>query len=169
MIPSTTCPPSRPPRPSARSSLVRSRAAPSRDEAVTSPSLTRLYPLVARRARGLVIEDVDGNRFLDFNAGIAVVAAGHAHPDVNAAIHRQVDDILHYRSSDFYLPAYAELSERPRGAGLDARCRGPSGRSCRTRHRGRGVRAKLARHHTGRPNVIAFLGAFHGRSLGAAP
>ncbi len=83
-----------------------------RDEAVTSPSLTRVYPLVVQRGRGCVIEDVDGNRFLDFNAGIAVVAAGHAHPDVNAAIHAQVDDVLHYCSSDFYLPAYADVSER---------------------------------------------------------
>ena len=72
-----------------------------RDEAVTSPSLTRVYPLVVRRARGCVVEDVDGNRFLDFNAGIAVVAAGHSHPVVNAAIHAQVDDVLHYCSSDF--------------------------------------------------------------------
>ena len=83
-----------------------------RDEKVTSPSLTRLYPLVVNRGRGLVIEDVDGNRFLDFNAGIAVVAAGHAHPDVNAAIHAQVDDVLHYCSSDFYLPAYADICEK---------------------------------------------------------
>src|SRR5262249_48682245 len=73
-----------------------------RDEAVTSPSLTRVYPLVVRRAKGCVVEDVDGNRFLDFNAGIAVAAAGHAHPAVNAAIHAQVDDVLHYCSSDFY-------------------------------------------------------------------
>ena len=84
-----------------------------------------MYPLVVRRARGCVIEDVDGNRFLDFNAGIAVVAAGHAHPAVNAAIHTQVDDVLHYCSSDFYLPAYAEVCERlarlapmPRPAGV---------------------------------------------------
>ncbi len=83
-----------------------------RDEAVTSPSLTRVYPLVVRRARGCVVEDVDGNRFLDFNAGIAVVAAGHCHPVVNAAIHAQVDDVLHYCSSDFYLPAYADVCER---------------------------------------------------------
>ena len=102
-----------------------------RDEAVTSPSLTRVYPLVVRRARGCVVEDVDGNRFLDFNAGIAVVAAGHAHPDVNAAIHAQVDDVLHYCSSDFYLPAYADVSERlARLAPMSGR---RSGRSSRTR------------------------------------
>jgi 4-aminobutyrate aminotransferase len=136
-----------------------------RDEAVTSPSLTRVYPLVVRRGRGCVIEDVDGNRFLDFNAGIAVVAAGHAHPDVNAAIHAQVDDMLHYCSSDFYLPAYADLSERL------ARL-APIHGEVRTFLANSGTEAveaalKLARHHTGRPNVIAFLGAFHGRSLGS--
>ena len=136
-----------------------------RDEAVTSPSLTRVYPLVVRRGRGCVIEDVDGNRFLDFNAGIAVVAAGHAHPDVNAAIHAQVDDVLHYCSSDFYLPAYADVSERL------ARLAPISGET-RTFLSNSGTEAveaalKLARHHTGRPNAIAFLGGFHGRSLGS--
>ena len=136
-----------------------------RDEAVTSPSLTRVYPLVVRRGRGCVIEDVDGNRFLDFNAGIAVVAAGHAHPDVNAAIHAQVDDVLHYCSSDFYLPAYADVSERL------ARLAPMSG-DARTFLSNSGTEAveaalKLARHHTGRPNAIAFLGGFHGRSLGS--
>ena len=95
-----------------------------RDEAVTSPSLTRVYPLVVRRAAGCVLEDVDGNRFLDFNAGIAVVAAGHAHPEVNAAIHAQVDDVLHYCSSDFYLPG---LRRPLRAAGRAwRRCRRPS-------------------------------------------
>jgi 4-aminobutyrate aminotransferase len=136
-----------------------------RDEAVTSPSLTRVYPLVVQRGRGCVIEDVDGNRFLDFNAGIAVVAAGHSHPDVNAAIHAQVDDILHYCSSDFYLPAYADVSERL------ARL-APMAGPVRTFLANSGTEAveaalKLARHHTGRPNAIAFFGAFHGRSLGS--
>ena len=136
-----------------------------RDEAVTSPSLTRVYPLVVQRGRGCVIEDVDGNRFLDFNAGIAVVAAGHAHPVVNAAIHAQVDDVLHYCSSDFYLPAYADVCERL------ARL-APMGGDVRTFLSNSGTEAveaalKLARHHTGRPNAIAFLGAFHGRSLGS--
>ena len=69
----------------------------------------RVYPLVPKRGAGMVIEDVDGNRFLDFNVGIAVAAAGHAHPAVNAAIHAQVDDLLHYCSSDFYVPAYADV------------------------------------------------------------
>jgi 4-aminobutyrate aminotransferase len=135
-----------------------------RDEAVTSPSLTRVYPLVVQRGRGCVIEDVDGNRFLDFNAGIAVVAAGHAHPAVNAAIHAQVDDVLHYCSSDFYLPAYADVCAR-----LAASAPLADARVFLSNSGTEAVEAalKLARHHTGRPNVIAFLGAFHGRSLGS--
>jgi 4-aminobutyrate aminotransferase len=142
----------------------RAQAIIARDEAVTSPSLTRVYPLVVRRARGCVIEDVDGNRFLDFNAGIAVTAAGHAHPSVNAAIHAQVDDILHYCSSDFYLPAYADLCER-----LAALAPMQPARVFLSNSGTEAVEAalKLARHHTGRPNVIAFFGAFHGRSLGS--
>ena len=135
-----------------------------RDEAVTSPSLTRVYPLVVQRGRGCVLEDVDGNRFLDFNAGIAVVAAGHAHPAVNAAIHAQVDDVLHYCSSDFYLPAYADVCER-----LAAIAPLPDPRVflCNSGTEAVEAALKLARHHTGRPNAIAFLGAFHGRSLGS--
>jgi 4-aminobutyrate aminotransferase len=135
-----------------------------RDEAVTSPSLTRVYPLVVRRARGCVIEDVDGNRFLDFNAGIAVAAAGHAHPAVNAAIHAQVDDVLHYCSSDFYLPSYADVCER-----LAALAPMPDARVflCNSGTEAVEAALKLARHHTRRPNAIAFFGAFHGRSLGS--
>jgi 4-aminobutyrate aminotransferase len=135
-----------------------------RDVAVTSPSLTRVYPLVVRRAKGCVIEDVDGNRFLDFNAGIAVAAAGHAHPAVNAAIHAQVDDVLHYCSSDFYLPVYAEVCAR-----LAALAPMPDARVFLSNSGTEAVEAalKLARHHTGRPNAIAFFGAFHGRSIGS--
>ncbi len=135
-----------------------------RDERVTSPSLTRVYPLVVRRGAGAVIEDVDGNRFLDFNAGIAVNAAGHAHPKVNAAIHAQVDEVLHYCSTDFYLPVYAELCERLAASA-------PM-RPAKVFLANSGTEAvegaiKLARHSTGRPNVIAFFGGFHGRSLGS--
>ena len=142
----------------------RARAVIARDEAVTSPSLTRVYPLVVGRGRGCVLEDLDGNRFLDFNAGIAVVAAGHAHPAVNEAIHGQVNDVLHYCSSDFYLPAYADVCDR-----LAALAPMPDARVFLSNSGTEAVEAalKLARHHTGRPNVIAFLGAFHGRSLGS--
>jgi 4-aminobutyrate aminotransferase len=135
-----------------------------RDERVTSPSLTRVYPLVVRRGAGAVIEDVDGNRFLDFNAGIAVNTTGHAHPAVTAAVHAQVDACMHYCSSDFYHPVYAEVCERLAASS-------PMGPS-RVFLANSGTEAvegalKLVRHHTGRPNVIGFYGAFHGRSLGS--
>lgn len=144
----------------------RARAVIEIDERSTSPSLTRVYPIVVERGDGTVIEDVDGNRFLDFNAGIAVTAAGHSHPVVNAAIHRQVDACLHYCSSDFYHPVVAELSARLVASVADHM--GPS----KVFLANSGTEAvegalKLARHHTGRPNVIAFYGAFHGRSLGS--
>ena len=113
-----------------------------------------------------MLEDVDGNRFLDFNAGIAVNAAGHAHPTVNAAIHAQVDACLHYCSSDFYHPVHADLCERlaasvPTGMGPARVFLANSGTEAVE------GALKLARHHTKRPNVIAFYGAFHGRSLGS--
>ena len=136
-----------------------------RDAAVTSPSMGRVYPLAPRRASGLVIEDVDGNHFLDFNAGIAVNSTGHCHPEVVAAIERQSHELLHYCSSDFYLPSYVEMCERLVAcAPMDGPAKvflGNSGTEA--------VEAaiKLARHATGRPNVIAFLGSFHGRSMGS--
>jgi 4-aminobutyrate aminotransferase len=135
-----------------------------RDDAVTSPSLTRVYPLVVDHGDGCVIEDVDGNRFLDFNAGIAVVAAGHHHPAVSAAVHAQVDRTLHYCSSDFYLPIYTDLCER-----LVALAPMSPARVFLANSGTEAVEAaiKLARHRTRRPNIIAFLGAFHGRSLGS--
>jgi 4-aminobutyrate aminotransferase len=143
----------------------RAREVIDRDERVCSPSLTRVYPLVVARGEGTVIEDVDGNRFLDFNAGIAVNATGHAHPAVTAAIHGQVDACLHYCSSDFYHPVHADLCERLAGS---APAMGPA----RVFLANSGTEAvegalKLARHRTRRPNVIAFYGAFHGRSLGS--
>lgn len=142
------------------------RAVIERDERYSSPSLTRVYPLVVERGDGCVIIDVDGNRFLDFNAGIAVNAAGHHHPSVTAAIHEQVDACLHYCSSDFYHPVYADLCERlatsaPAGMGATRVFLANSGTEAVE------GALKLARHHTGRPNVIGFYGAFHGRSLGS--
>ncbi len=137
-----------------------------RDLAVSSPSLPRVYPLVPRRAAGCVIEDVDGNRFLDLNAGIAVTATGHCHPQVVAAIEAQARAFLHYCSSDFYPPVYGELCERLADlapfAGAPARVfLGNSGTEAVE------GAIKLARHHTGRQGIIAFLGSFHGRSLGS--
>ena len=135
------------------------------DESVTSPSLPRVYPIVPVRGDGLMVEDIDGNRFLDFAAGIAVNSTGHSHEDVVGAITRQAGDLLHFSASDFYLPIYAQAAAvLARIAPMKGKTRvffGNSGAEV--------VEAalKLARHHTGRQNVIAFLGAFHGRTYGA--
>ena len=79
------------------------------DEAWTSPSLPRAYPIVPVRGDGLTVEDIDGNLFLDFAAGIAVNSTGHAHPQVVAAIKEQAAELIHFSASDFYLPIYAEV------------------------------------------------------------
>ena len=136
-----------------------------RDRATTSPSLPRAYPFAPRRASGSVVEDVDGNRFLDLNAGIAVTSTGHCHPTVVEAIQRQAAELIHYSASDFYLPIYSELTER-----LDAIApMSGRARSFLTNSGTEAVEAamKLARHHTGRQYIIAFYGSFHGRSYGS--
>jgi 4-aminobutyrate aminotransferase len=136
-----------------------------RDARTTSPSLPRAYPLVPARGAGSVVEDVDGNRFLDLNAGIAVTSTGHCHPRVVEAIQRQAGELIHYSASDFYLPIYSELTER-----LDevAPMAGPV-RSFLTNSGTEAVEAgiKLARWSSGRQYVIAFYGSFHGRSYGS--
>ena len=83
-----------------------------RDAAVVSPSYTRDYPLVAKIGRGAMIEDVDGNTFLDFAAGIAVCATGHCHPEVVAAIQKQASELIHMSGTDFYYPNLVELAEK---------------------------------------------------------
>ncbi|HEY6570755.1 MAG TPA: aminotransferase class III-fold pyridoxal phosphate-dependent enzyme [Candidatus Limnocylindrales bacterium] len=142
----------------------RARAHIEFDHAWTSPSLPRAYPIVPVRGLGCAIEDIDGNVFLDFAAGIAVNSTGHSHPDVVAAIQRQAAELQHFSASDFYLPIYAEAAaELARIAPMSpARVFiGNSGAEA--------VEAglKLARYATKRPNVIAFLGGFHGRTMGA--
>ena len=82
------------------------------DETWTSPSLPRAYPIVPVRGDGLTIEDIDGNLFLDFAAGIAVNSTGHAHPQVVAAIKEQAAELIHFSASDFYLPIYPEVCKR---------------------------------------------------------
>ena len=135
------------------------------DERYTSPSLPRAYPIVPVRGRGSVIEDIDGNRFLDFCAGIAVNVTGHAHPRVVAAIQQQASELLHYSASDFYLPIYAHLAaELERIAPMHGPTRvflGNSGTEV--------VEAamKLARYATGRQYMVGFLGGFHGRTYGS--
>lgn len=141
------------------------REAAARDHRVTSTSNTRPYPLVVRRASGCVVEDVDGNRFLDFTAGIAVCATGHCHPHVVRAIRRQSSQLLHMCGSDFYYASMIDLAEK-----LAAIV--PGERTKRVLFTNSGTEAieasmKLARHSTGRKWIIAFYGAFHGRSMGA--
>jgi len=136
-----------------------------RDARVTSPSLPRAYPMTPRRGAGAVLEDVDGNLFLDFNAGIAVTSTGHAHPRVVEAVRRQAGDLLHYSASDFYLPIYSEMCEALAAAA-------PISGRVRTFLTNSGTEAvegalKLARAATGRPYAISFLGAFHGRTYGS--
>jgi 4-aminobutyrate aminotransferase len=135
------------------------------DETWTSPSLPRAYPIVPVRGDGLTVEDIDGNLFLDFAAGIAVNSTGHSHPQVVAAIKEQAAELIHFSASDFYLPIYPEVCrELARIAPMSGRTRvylGNSGTEV--------VEAaiKLARFATKRPYVVAFLGAFHGRTYGS--
>ncbi len=142
----------------------KARAILERDLAVVSPSYPRAYPFVMDRGRGSEVWDVDGNRFIDFAAGIAVCSTGHSHPAVVAAIKDQADRFLHI-SSDYYHPAWVELSERlDRITPFEEQARVFLGNS--------GAEAieagiKLARHHTGRQQFIGFYGAFHGRTMGA--
>ena len=143
----------------------KARAIIARDEAVASPSLTRPYPLVADTGSGMVVTDVDGNRFLDFAAGIAVCSTGHSHPKVVAAIKEQADRLIHIAATDFYEPRYLEFMERLAGIA-------PFREKARVFLTNSGTEAvegaiKLARHHTGRAGIIAFEGGFHGRTMGA--
>ncbi len=136
-----------------------------RDDRVMSPSYTRTYPLVVKRARGAMVEDLDGNRFLDFTAGIAVTNVGHCHPQVTAAIRRQAGRLVHMSGTDFYYTPQVRLAEH-----LARLAPGPgSKRVFFTNSGAEAIEAalKLARHHSGRPRAIAFFKAFHGRTYGA--
>ncbi len=130
-----------------------------------SPSYTRSYPLVARRGLGALVEDVDGNTFLDFNAGIAVVATGHCHPEVVAAVQRQAAELIHMSCTDFYNEGMVELAQK-----LEAISPGSEPKKVYFGNSGtEAIEAaiKLARYHTRREKIIAFYGAFHGRTLGS--
>ena len=143
----------------------KARAAIELDEKLISPSYTRGYPLVAESGKGVRIRDVDGNEFLDFAAGIAVASTGHCHPKVVDAIKLQAEKLIHISSTDFYLTPLTDLASRLSAV---APMQGPH----KIFYGNSGAEAiecalKLARYHTGRQNVIAFLGAFHGRTMGA--
>src|SRR5215471_3345841 len=135
------------------------------DEKYISPSYTRSYPMVAKSGRGIVVEDIDGNEFFDFSAGIAVTSTGHCHPDVVAAIQKQAGELIHMSGTDFYYESMVTLAER---LSKIAPMPGPH----KFYYANSGTEAieaalKLARYHTKRQNVIAFLGGFHGRTMGA--
>jgi 4-aminobutyrate aminotransferase len=135
------------------------------DQKYISPSYTRSYPLVAKSGRGIVVTDVDGNEFFDFSAGIAVTSTGHCHPDVVAAIQKQAGELIHMSGTDFYYENMVQLAER---LSKIAPMKGPH----KIYYGNSGAEAiecalKLARYHTKRQNIIAFFGAFHGRTMGA--
>ena len=136
-----------------------------RDKASLSPSLTRGYPFVMARGRGSEVWDVDGNRYLDMNATIAVTATGHSHPAVVEAIQRQAEQFIQYAMTDFYTPQTIRLAEKLSSLR-------PMREETQVFFTNSGTETveaaiKLARYHTGRPNFIGFLGGFHGRSMGA--
>ena len=143
----------------------RAQAVVASDERYVSPSYTRSHPMVASRAFGAIVEDVDGNLFLDFSAGIAVCSTGHCHPDVVRAIQEQAARMIHMSGTDFYYEHMPELARKleslmPRGG--EWRCFfGNSGAEAIE------AAIKLARYYTGRYQLIAFQNSFHGRTMGA--
>jgi len=143
----------------------KARAIIDRDEVVVSQSYTRGYPLVIERGSGATVEDVDGNVFLDCTAGIAVNATGHSHPDVVKAILEQAQRFIHMSGTDFYYESQVRLAEELAAVvPIDGGVRSFFGNS--------GTEAveaciKLSRYATGRVNLIAFLGGFHGRTMGS--
>lgn len=136
-----------------------------RDRAFLSPSLTRSYPLVAKKASGCWVTDADGNEFLDFTAGIAVTATGHCHPQVVRAIQEQAAQLIHMSGTDFYYDVQVKLAEK-------LAQHAPGEKKKKVFFTNSGAEAieaaiKLARYYTGREKLISFFGAFHGRTLGA--
>ncbi len=135
------------------------------DKRYVSPSYTPMYPLFVERGSGAVIQDVDGNLFLDFTAGIAVTNTGHCHPEVVAAIRDQAEKLLHMSGTDFYYRPQIDLAEK-----LATVAPGPTPKKVFFANSGAEAiegALKLARWHTERNRVVAFFGAFHGRTYGA--
>ncbi|MCP2520056.1 acetyl ornithine aminotransferase family protein [Candidatus Aminicenantes bacterium AC-335-B20] len=136
-----------------------------KDKKFVSPSYTRPYPLTVKKAHGMLIEDMDGNIFLDFTAGIAVNVTGHTHPKVVEAIKKQSEELIHMSGTDFYYAPQVLLAEKLAEIvpikGEKKVFFGNSGTEV--------VEAaiKLARYYTKRPGIIAFYGSFHGRTLGS--
>jgi len=142
----------------------KAKEALARDARFISPSYTRSYPLVMKRGYGAIIEDVDGNTFLDFNAGVAVCALGHGHPEIAEVIARQARDFVHISGTDYYYPQQTELAEKLSDVT-------PGDFAKRVHYGNSGAEAmegalKAAIYSTGRHKFIAFRGAFHGRTFG---
>jgi 4-aminobutyrate aminotransferase len=135
------------------------------DDRIISPSYTRSYPMVTKRGYGAVVEDMDGNTFLDFSAGIAVTSTGHCHPEVVAAIQKQAGELIHMSGTDFYYENMVTLANK---LSEIAPMKGPH----KVYFGNSGTEAiecalKLSRYHTKRQTIIAFMGSFHGRTMGA--
>lgn len=143
----------------------KAQAVVSRSQQAVTPSLPHAYPLAVKSARGVVVEDMDGNRFLDCAAGIAVCSTGHCHPRVVRAIQEQAGRLIHICASDFYDPTYVDLAER-----LGKLAPGNHNKKVFLGNSGaEAVEAalKLSRYHTGRSQILSFFGSFHGRTMGA--
>ena len=143
----------------------KAKAIVERDQQWTAPAYGRVYPLVVKQGRGMVVEDVDGNLFLDFMAGIAVASTGHSHPRVVKAIEEQAHKFLHICGSDYYYEPMVDLAEK-----LARIAPGSSKKKIFFTNSGTETieaAIKLARYHTKRQHIIAFHGAFHGRTLGS--
>lgn len=143
----------------------RAQAIIERDQRVLSPSYTRAYPLVVETGHGAIVEDVDGNRFLDFNAGIAVTATGHCHPGVVRAVQEQSARLIHMSGTDFYYENMVHLAEKLVSLA-------PQSTPCKVYFGNSGTEGmeaalKLARYATRRDKFISFFGGFHGRTLGS--
>lgn len=138
------------------------------DEAATSPSLTRVYALAPAFAEGCWVTDVDGNRFLDFTAGIAVCTTGHCHPRIVKAVQEQAARLIHICGSDFYSPGYGQLAAKLVSLAPKGKHTGPW-RAFLSNSGTESVEGavKLARFYTRRRRTIAFRGAFHGRTMGS--
>ncbi|HEX5691089.1 MAG TPA: acetyl ornithine aminotransferase family protein [Roseiflexaceae bacterium] len=151
----------------------RARALVERDNAVIAPCAGRVYPFVIERGEGCSVWDVDGNRYLDLNAGIAVVSAGHSHPQVVRAIQEQATKFIHMAGTDFYNEQMITLGEKLVSIMPNTAPAGePERHDWQVFLANSGTEAveasiKLARYVTGRQGIVAFFGAFHGRSYGS--
>ena len=136
-----------------------------RDAAVISPSFGRAYPLVVESGEGNIVKDVDGNEFIDMNAGLAVCSVGHGHPKLKKVIKDQVDNFIHYSYTDFFYDDYVDLGEELSKIlpieGQKKVFYGNSGAESIE------AAMKASRWHSGRQGYIAYIGSFHGRTMGA--